>query len=107
MRGERPGVALHRGTLHEYPSGIYVPRVVDNIWGTRSFLSGILGRVTRRDYGRLLCHGCASSGVPGGYSREYTITEKINGVGLLHAGRNYRASGIPACIHIPSDMPRR
>ena len=72
----------------------------DNSWGTRSFKWTYWG-------------GRTSDGFMGGYYAmaahhpEYleairrNIHLLINSTddGLLHAGRDYRASGIPACIH--------
>lgn len=60
----------------------------------------ILGRTYERWFhGWLLCYGRTTPGVSGSYSAQYTITEKSTNNGLLHAGRDYQASGIPACIH--------
>lgn len=72
----------------------------DNSWGTRSFKWTYWG-------------GRTSDGFMGGYyalagrnpeyleaiRRNVRLLKKSTEDGLLHAGRDYRASGIPACIH--------
>lgn len=72
----------------------------DNSWGTRSFKWTYWG-------------GRTSDGFMGGYyamaahhpeyleaiRRNIQLLKKSTDDGLLHAGRDYRASGIPACIH--------
>lgn len=72
----------------------------DNSWGTRSFKWTYWG-------------GRTSDGFMGGYyaladrhpeyleaiRRNVRLLRKSTVDGLLHAGRDYRASGIPACIH--------
>lgn len=72
----------------------------DNSWGTRSFKWTYWG-------------GRTSDGFMGGYyaladrhpeyleaiRRNVQLLKKSTYGGLLHAGRDYRASGIPACIH--------
>ena len=52
----------------------------DNSWGTRSFKWTYWGGRTSDGFmGGYYAMACASSGVPGGYSPQYTITEKIDG----------------------------
>lgn len=72
----------------------------DNSWGTRSFKWTYWG-------------GRTSDGFMGGYyalanrhpeyleaiRRNVELLKKSTAHGLLHAGRDYQASGIPACIH--------
>lgn len=72
----------------------------DNSWGTRSFKWTYWG-------------GRTSDGFMGGYyamaeqhpeyleaiRRNIRLLKKSTNNGLLHAGRDYQASGIPACIH--------
>lgn len=72
----------------------------DNSWGTRSFKWTYWG-------------GRTSDGFMGGYyalanrhpeyleaiRRNVQLLKRSTVDGLLHAGRDYRASGIPACIH--------